>query len=344
MYGLQFREELPEETQRELDALIARYNGFLLTEHNEDGTHNFDLSSLSSETITQLVEAAQGTGQWWKSGPWLLDDPAAADPNAVGLTISLAAGTYNNYAPTGIDTSVVIDINPTGAVTLNGLRAIDGVRNKRIVMLRNSSTTYSITLVHASTSSLAPYRFLLPSSTNVVVGPGQNIWLYYDPSSQRWTAAITGQTSGAVIAASAPTAEVYSAEATWNITDLVTSGNYTMVAAQSGKILVPLKLHVFLTLTNGSSAPSTNQSIQVRYADGTATSTAAQTLTLINGAGAGAVRYSTHLIDPEGFNVASQTTQKTMNSDLVINRASSGTAGNTTAVCRLKLWYAIFTP
>jgi microcystin-dependent protein len=39
MYGLHFREELPDAVQRELDTLVAWLRGFLLEEHNEDGTH-----------------------------------------------------------------------------------------------------------------------------------------------------------------------------------------------------------------------------------------------------------------------------------------------------------------
>lgn len=39
MYSLRFRDELPEIVARELDAFLGKLKGFLLKEHNEDGTH-----------------------------------------------------------------------------------------------------------------------------------------------------------------------------------------------------------------------------------------------------------------------------------------------------------------
>jgi microcystin-dependent protein len=39
MYNLRFRDELPDSVSRELDLLVAALKGFLLEEHNENGTH-----------------------------------------------------------------------------------------------------------------------------------------------------------------------------------------------------------------------------------------------------------------------------------------------------------------
>lgn len=135
-----------------------------------------------------------------------------ADGATLGETIAPNGATYhgyawkssgtvtstsmNNYAPVGVDEAVVIEITPIADTTITGLKAIEGLQKKRMLLLRNASTTYSITIAHDSSSSLATYRFKLPRDRDVELSPNQNVWLYYDPALQRWTCSITPHGAG----------------------------------------------------------------------------------------------------------------------------------------------------
>lgn len=206
MYGLHFRESLPESTAAEFDSLIARLKAFLLREHNEDGTHNFTLEGLS-DTINNVMETAQAQGQWWRYGPWLLDRTDAPDvlKNSVGLRPpKTTTGTYHNWTPTGIDKAVLLEIEPDGGdVSLTGIyyapRPETGEREKRFLFLRNRDSGNSLVLVHEDTGSIANFRFDLPEGEDVTLAPNQSVWLYYDVSRERWTCAITGTASGGLI-------------------------------------------------------------------------------------------------------------------------------------------------
>ena len=197
---LSFSEELPEVVRRELDQYTAKLRRYLLVSLNEDGTlRTANNDDNPSATIINNT-SGPGTGideeQWWKRGPWTLDDPNATLPNVVALRPpSPPAGTYHNYAPPGIENAVALEVNPSGAITLTGILKATNTR-KRVMMLRNSSTTNTITLKHASTSSLLGNRFALPAATDVLLDPGQNIWLYYDLAQAAWSAAITTQKAG----------------------------------------------------------------------------------------------------------------------------------------------------
>lgn len=192
MYGLHFREEYDEPVARELESLISCLKALILAEHNENGTHKFD-TTLSDATITDIISRAQNSGQLWLRGPWRLDDPDAPNPHQVALRPPVtASGTHHNFAPIGIDTAVVAEIEPSGGnVTLTGLKAIDGSRHKRILLFRNVSDTYSVILKHQNSGSLSAYRFDMPGGADVTLLPDQNVWLYYDPHRGSWSAAIT---------------------------------------------------------------------------------------------------------------------------------------------------------
>lgn len=197
MYGIRFREELDEPTQRELDALISRLKSFLLLEHNEDGSHNFE-ALVDPNTILQIIDKYQDQGQWWKTGPWKLDDPAAGNKHVCGIRHDPAGGTYDNYSPDGIDTSFLVELEPQADITISGIKCLEGLQQKRLLLIRNRDNTASVTLQHEGTGSLEPYRFDLPDDADMVLGPDQTGWFYYDPARERWTVIITGHDAGPI--------------------------------------------------------------------------------------------------------------------------------------------------
>jgi len=92
MYGLHFRDEYDEPISRELDALIAKLKGFMLREHNEDGTHNFGLpgqNGNTGESVRNLIVGADSpTFQF-------LIEQLLADDDFVSQVTSLAKATLS---------------------------------------------------------------------------------------------------------------------------------------------------------------------------------------------------------------------------------------------------------
>lgn len=199
MYGLHFREQLPTSTEGEFDALVSRLKSLLLKEHNDDGSHKLFTNSLIANPNSTLGKnILEEEGHWWRKGPWRLDDPRATDKHIVGLRPSdPAAGTYNDYAPDGIDTAVLVEIEPLGDITLTGLKAPLG-RNKRFLILRNRDSSATITLSHNSSLSALPNRFSLPSGEDLELGPRQAVWLYYDPTATAYTLSVTSHVAGGI--------------------------------------------------------------------------------------------------------------------------------------------------
>lgn len=167
---------LDEPTRRELQELTAAIRGVLFKEHNPDGTHKVDVPNT-------LTEA---NGRTMLAGPLVIDDHTAADPNVAGLRPNdLAAGTYHNYAPPGIHTAVMVELEPAGDITITGLQS-SMTLNKRFLYLRNRDSGSVVTLPHESTSSLEQNRFEMPGGKAFLLGPHQTVQLYYDVERKRW--------------------------------------------------------------------------------------------------------------------------------------------------------------
>src|SRR3990167_1792382 len=144
IYNVQQRGDLTEGTGTELDQLSATLRKFLLAEHNEDGTHRFNLGSNDrpTTTIDQIVDRYQQYGQWWLRGPFILDDPTAAEPDEALIDpLVITATPQHNYAPRQIDTAVGMEIEGTVDVTFTGFKVIEGKNKKRLLWVHNRSAT-----------------------------------------------------------------------------------------------------------------------------------------------------------------------------------------------------------
>lgn len=171
---------LPQSVRNELDQLTASIRGVFHREHNSDGTHKTDVSNQLTEANARTI----------RSGPIVYDDPSATDKNVAWIRVNdPAAGTYNNYAPPGIHTAAVVEIEPSGDITLTGLQALTTLQ-KRSLKLRNRDSGNNITLAHDSSSSLDQNRFELPAGKDFLVGPRQTVELLYDPERKRWSPVI----------------------------------------------------------------------------------------------------------------------------------------------------------
>jgi len=100
-----------------------------------------------------------------------------------GIIGSVAVGTQNNFAPTGITTARVIRMAGGAATTISGISA--GQVNGRVLTFVNAGTINNvITCPFESGSSSAANR--IAGLENITVGPGRSVSFIYDGTSQRW--------------------------------------------------------------------------------------------------------------------------------------------------------------
>lgn len=104
---------------------------------------------------------------------------AVAPPLLSSVTASPAAS-QNNYAPAGFSatTTRLLLAAAAGGSTITGLLATGFADDARI-LVRNTSTTDSITFSHASGSSSAANRFSLSGAADAQLGPLTSALLVY---------------------------------------------------------------------------------------------------------------------------------------------------------------------
>ena len=292
-FGIANFDALPHTVKLAFEDLEAYVNTFLLKEHNPDGTHAPTARSTfggaapagawaAKDVLSTAAGAGGATGGWgvgdtgataateaagyaggrrWTGGgqPWTLDDPtSAALEHVVGIRPpDPPAGTYHNYAPLGIDGAVMLELQPSGAMTLTGITVAD--RNqKRLMAIRNRDSTNTITMKHADTGSLAPNRFSLPNSLDLAIAPGQNHLLYYDPGRAAWTVfssskaqvVLTTDVTGVLPAANGGASVLTTTFAlTEAQLEAMPTTPVTVIAAVAGKVIVPIWWAVKTTIT-----------------------------------------------------------------------------------------------
>lgn len=99
------------------------------------------------------------------------------------VAANLAAGSTNNYAPTGFDTTTgILNINPNaGESTLTGLLA--GTNGQRLV-IRNANAANLLNLNNADAGSAAANQFLI--GANLTLEPGQSVQAIYSGDLTSW--------------------------------------------------------------------------------------------------------------------------------------------------------------
>ena len=201
-YALHYREELKDPAVvKELDDMVGYFNDYLSKSLANDGTIK-PLALVPPQGVD-----VEGEEHWWRNGPWTFDDPSAVDANKAGIhPPGIPAGTYNDWAPDGIDDCIIIEIGIAGGggVTFTGMKAPAPVR-KRLVLFVNGDSGGTVTLKHANTASQPQNRFSLPNSQDIDIAPKQNVLLYYSLQRSAWTAAITPTLHGGLFGAGSST-------------------------------------------------------------------------------------------------------------------------------------------
>lgn len=212
----------------------------------------------SNGTVWQSFSPTSPDLTSWTTGPWTLDD-VGSTVNVAGIRpADPAGGTYNDWAPTGIDTAVVIEVEPSGNIILTGISQATNIR--RLLGLINRDSASTITLSHANAGSAAANRFDLPDGLDIVLAPEQAAWLYYNTGSQTWQTFITPQSSGALaLTVLKKTLSISEAQL-----ETLFSVPVTVIAAPgAGKVIVPIAWHILTIVgTSYSNAPTA----AIRYA------------------------------------------------------------------------------
>jgi hypothetical protein len=169
-YGLRYRPQLDPYVAAELEGLIVALQEYLGVAHEEDGTQKDPTDTANNLTPRQVKYVA---------GPVYIED-------AGHVKVDLAAVTYDDFGPEGINNAVMLEIEPGGAVSLSGIVNPDPEK-RRLMWIRNRDSTNSVTLLDEDTGSAEPNRFSCPDNADFVVGPDRTYLSYYDPPRKRWT-------------------------------------------------------------------------------------------------------------------------------------------------------------
>lgn len=104
---------------------------------------------------------------------------------AVVSPAALAAGSTDDYDPTGLAAANVLRLTPDSTdSTLTGLAA----QVDRLMLACNIGTAGDLVLEHQDVGSVAANRFILPGAVALTLGPGSAVRLWYDAISERWRA------------------------------------------------------------------------------------------------------------------------------------------------------------
>ncbi len=142
-----------------IDKILGNVNGFLMKEHNQDGTHG--AITATSATV---------------AGPLAL---------TTFLNIEAKAQLNNVNAP-GV---TVLRINCTGAQNITGIDSIDRVMGSLVMICNVTDTVDHLTILLNDTGSIARNRFRgdpALGGDSIDLAPGRFLWAMYDSVSLRW--------------------------------------------------------------------------------------------------------------------------------------------------------------
>jgi hypothetical protein len=148
------------------------------------------VTAIGGYAVNALLAKASGFGYWLNFTPGNTTDPdtggagwSSLTPDPVkDLQLALAAGTYNDYTPSGFDGSVgFLDISPTGTVIITG---IDAGEDGQYLIVTNLSGSQTVQLNSLDGGSLAQNQLRLPG--NLVLVQNNGVCLRYSASLGLW--------------------------------------------------------------------------------------------------------------------------------------------------------------
>lgn len=195
--GISNLEQLPYQTANAFEELIVQIqawaNGRASTiDPNQTTARPFDSSTLFDHVNNQFSTNAPWSLRWL-NGPWLAD-PDGNSTHVAILRPPTWAGNQHDYAPTGIDTALGMELETDAARNLTGVKI--AARSKRFLLIVNVGN-YAITIKHNDPSSAAVNRFGLPAGADLVLGSAEMAWMFYSVGSEVWRLAGTSAPASA---------------------------------------------------------------------------------------------------------------------------------------------------
>jgi hypothetical protein len=183
-FEVQFRELFPPGVEQEFDQLTTNLNAAFNENHHAGTGEHSDviLDTLAARNSSNVIPLT-GSIRFLK-GRIMLDEPGNS-VHVAGLRPAQWTGDVHNYNPPGSQHSFTIECDTDSDRSITGIER--HARQKQLIIFGNRGN-FNITLEHNHASSTVYNRFGLPNSSDVVVGSGEYIWLYYDVGSELWRA------------------------------------------------------------------------------------------------------------------------------------------------------------
>lgn len=130
------------------------------------------VSGMGSGSITNVTNVEDGGGGGLTM-PMVL--PVIAPP---ALT-----GTQNDWAPSGITTTGIVNVNIGGASrTITGLAAAGFTEGQTFWLFVYGGSGFTLTLTHNDSGSVAGNRFSCPAGSSLVVRNNAGVQIFYLPT------------------------------------------------------------------------------------------------------------------------------------------------------------------
>lgn len=182
LFELQYRELLPSGVDMELDQLTTALNATFEQNHDGDSGEHTDIQVDSIEARnTNNIIPVTGSLRFLKGR--ILIDAVGNSTHIAGLRPTMWTTHVNNYNPSDAQHAFMIECDTDADRNITGLNRVN--RQKQLIIFGNRGN-FNITFKHDNAGSLYYNRFGLPNNTDLVVGSGEYIWLYYDVGSEIW--------------------------------------------------------------------------------------------------------------------------------------------------------------
>lgn len=169
--------------EEEFDGLAASIGATWDREHDPDtgGHTDVSLNSVAANNEEDVIGVLSGLRLLL--GPLLVDLPGN-NAHQAGLRPPIITGNQNNYAPAGIDSAIVVEVESDAGRDITGIRHYR-TRQKRILVLGNRGN-FTITLRHNNASSIGTNRFSFYTGADIALSSSEYIILWYDVGSEIW--------------------------------------------------------------------------------------------------------------------------------------------------------------
>jgi len=160
-------------------AAPATFLGFLTA--NANVTITADISANGNTLLNGTLTS--------NAGPAIVRQVLMASSNAMCQPAGIGSPELDDYAPTGLNESSILNLTPNIDVTVTGIVAPTNFSvGGRVLYIQNLGTSFNVTLASANLNSQAANRFKFPNDVAVVITPGAALAVIWTSNNQQWRA------------------------------------------------------------------------------------------------------------------------------------------------------------